>query len=388
MILYRQHFHKFPEGHLKEYKTQAKIREILLSIGCQNEWINDCAGTGLVVNLRGQGEPDEDKQRIIALRADIDGLKMQENNDLEYKSQTEYAHMCGHDGHISMLLAAASIFIQNLNKISQNMMIRLLFQPAEEGPGGALPMINDGCLEGVDEIFGLHNRPIYLPGLIRVKSGAVMASSTIVEIKVRGVSGHGSQPHMIQDAISASAAILCQLHAIKSRLIESKHNVVLSITQFTGGFADSVFPDSCYLQGTIRTFDSQILKDLEDKIIKVAQTTAISMGCTAEVKFVERYPPLINHPDQAKFIENLTANAFGAEFVGEQGLPVSGAEDFSFYLHHKPGCFFFLLTYDFNFPNRALHQSNFDFNDNLLATGAYIWVKIIEEKFNCKLLTE
>ena len=160
---------------------------------------------------------------MIAIRADIDGLLMEESNKtLEYTSQTSYAHMCGHDGHTATLLAAAKVLWTHREKIPTGKTVRLLFQPAEEGPGGAKPMIAEGCLDGVDEVYGFHNIPNAKNGIIRVKDGPVMAYGSKVDIKIYGRGGHGSTPHLVKDVIGAAAGIHCALHAVKSRMVESR----------------------------------------------------------------------------------------------------------------------------------------------------------------------
>eukprot|EP00347_Sterkiella_histriomuscorum_P003368 403364563 len=394
IIEYRHHFHKYPEGHLNEYNTQAKLIEILRGFGYEEQQISKCADTGLIVDVKGEGEEqistqNSDSIKMIALRADMDGLKMEEHNkEIEYKSTTEYAHMCGHDGHMANLLAVAQILINNKHKIPINKQIRLLFQPAEEGPGGAKLMIQGGCLEGVDEIYGLHNRPMFKDGMIRVKKGAMMASSTTINIKVRGRGGDGSKPDLVDDVISASASIICQLHTIKSRMIDSKQNAVLSITQFKSGNSKYYLPDESIIQGTLRTFDQKILREIESKIQHICECTALMFGVSSECDFDEKYPPLINHDKEAQFIQQLASEYFGQHNVSSDGLPVSGSEDFAFYLHEKPGCFFQLITHDERFPDRALHQSNFDYNDDMIATGAYFFLRIIESRLDCKIIKE
>jgi len=207
LIQLRQHFHKFPEGHFKEVKTQAKLLETLTSFGIKD--IKKCAKTGLVADIHGTGkETAAGGIKCVAIRADIDGLFMPENNhDLPYRTTTEYAHMCGHDGHMVMLLAAAQVLAKHTDKIPKGKTVRLLFQPAEESPGGALPMVKEGCLEGVDEVYGLHNFPNFDEGDIRVCDGGFFAGIICVKITVKGQGGHGSSPHKIVDPIAAANQI-------------------------------------------------------------------------------------------------------------------------------------------------------------------------------------
>lgn len=182
------------------------LREVA---GIQDAQIKKCAGTGLIVEIKGKNQAQKSSPLCIALRADIDGLKMKENNpDLPYASKTEFAHMCGHDGHTATLIMAACILQKNQGKFPENCSIRLFFQPAEEGPGGAQPMIEEGCLEGVDEVYGMHNVPNFREGEIRVKEGPMMASICGVKIIIKGQGGHSSVPHCFNDVISCGATIL------------------------------------------------------------------------------------------------------------------------------------------------------------------------------------
>jgi amidohydrolase len=198
--------HQNAEGHMKEYNTQAKIKEMLISLGgFRPEEIKAIAGTGLIIDINGEG-PEGKGPVSLALRADIDGLEMPENNpDLPYRSQTKYAHMCGHDGHTATMIMAGCILNKNKALISKGSKVRLMFQPAEEGPGGAKPMIEEGALDSIDEVYGLHNVPNAPAGMILVKSGPVMASISGVKITIKGKGGHSSMPHLFNDVISAGA---------------------------------------------------------------------------------------------------------------------------------------------------------------------------------------
>lgn len=197
LIAFRHDVHQNAEIGFKEFETQKKVKAMLLSYGIDESNIKPCAGTGLVVDIHGTGEAGpESGVKTVAFRADMDALPIPENNpDLPYKTTTPYAHMCGHDGHMATLLAAAQVLQNRRDRIPKGKTVRLLFQPAEEGPGGALPMIKEGCLEGVDEVYGYHNVPNFDEGDVRVIEGAIMSRSIVVRIKVFGKGGHGSAPH-------------------------------------------------------------------------------------------------------------------------------------------------------------------------------------------------
>ena len=225
MINLRRKIHSHPEGGFKEVVTQKVLSDTLLSFGVDKKCIKTCAKTGLVVDIYGTAPADKNSKgcNLVALRTDLDGLPMPENNQsLPYKTQTEFAHMCGHDGHMACLMAAAQVFCANRDKIPKNKGIRLLLQPAEEGPGGAKPMVEEGCMEGVDEVYGFHNIPNFDEGDIRVCEGPFFAAVTIVKIKIIGQGGHGSTPHKLSDPISAANAVYSALNCILPRNICSR----------------------------------------------------------------------------------------------------------------------------------------------------------------------
>lgn len=334
MVAFRRDVHKHAEPGFKEFETSRKIKEMLLSFGIEEESIKSCAVTGWVVDIRGTGEetPSVEGVKTIALRADMDALPMPENTTVEYKTVTPFAHMCGHDGHMATLLAATQVIMKNRHKIGRDKLLRLLFQPAEEGPGGALPMIKKGCLEGVDEVYGFHNISIFEEGDVRVIDGPIMAAVTTVKIKVLGKGGHGSVPHMINDVITAGAAILNNLHTIKSRCVDSKENFTFTITQFTSGFTYNVFPDDAFMQGTIRCYSPSALEIIKSKINLIAESTAEALGCKAEVELTDLYPPTINHKVQTDHVIRICKRYMGEERVSSKMLPITGSEDFAYFL--------------------------------------------------------
>ena len=203
--------------------------------------------------------------------------------------------MCGHDGHVATILSVAYVLSKSLDKIPKDRTIRLLFQPAEEGPGGAKPMIEEGCLEGVDEVYGYHNIPNFDEGDIRVCSGPFFACSTSITVKVNGQGGHGSAPHKIRDPINAISAIHQSLNSIKSRNLDSRKNAVFSICHIESGHTFNVFPDFAIMRGTIRTFEDESLNTLKERITEICHSVAKAHQCSAEVDIWHKYPPVINH---------------------------------------------------------------------------------------------
>ena len=250
--------------------------------------------------------------------------------------------MCGHDGHMATLLAATQALVNNRGKIPKGKRVRVLFQPAEEGTGGAKPMIKEGCLDGVQEVYGFHNMPDFDEGDIRVVSGPIMASSTTVKMRVIGQGGHGSVPHMLKDVITCGGAIINNLHTVKSRGIDSKENFIFSITKFESGFTYNVFPDDATILGTIRTYDAKVLEKVKEKMIHIATKTAAAFECKVEFEINDKYPPTVNHPRETEHVVRLAEKHFGK--VKTEGLPITAAEDFSYYLLERPGCFYMLGT--------------------------------------------
>ncbi|CDW83506.1 amidohydrolase [Stylonychia lemnae] len=390
LIELRRDIHKHPEGGFQEFETQKKLKAALFSYGIEEENIKVAAKTGLVVDIQGKGEVQADNKgiKMIALRADMDALPIPENNpDLEYKTTNSWAHMCGHDGHMTTLLAAAQVIANNRDKMPSDKTVRLLLQPAEEGPGGALPMIKeDNCLQDVDEVYGFHNVPNFLEGEVRVVSGPIMAQVSVVRINVVGRGGHGSLPHLVNDVITASAFILNNLHTIKSRCIHNKENFVFTICQVDSGFTHNVFPDKSFMQGTIRSYNNEVLKKIKEKIVLIAETTAETYGCKATVDVFDMYPATINHPTETQHIQRLAKQHLGEHLLSEQDLPLTASEDFSYFLEEKPGCFYMLgLKRPTDNTNKSLHTSNYDFNDDMIAYGGYFYTRIVEDRLDVKL---
>ena len=389
IIEFRRDVHQHAELGFKEFETSKKIKDLLLSFGVPESCIIPCAGTGLIVELQGTADSVSTGLKCVALRADMDALPIPEkNSDLPYHTVTNAAHMCGHDGHMAMLLAAAAAIAKNRDKIPKDQKVRLLFQPAEEASeSGAMAMIKGGCLESVEEIYGLHNVPNFPAGMVFVCDGPIMAAVTSVNIKVNGQGGHGSMPQMVKDAVSAGAAILNNLHVVKSRCIDPKENFSFTITQFQSGFTDNVFPDDALLTGSVRSYNKDALQKIKDKIKHIAETTAAVFDCTAEVTLEDELPPTVNHKTETDHIKRLAAQYLGPDRVSDKYLPLTSSEDFSYYLQQKPGCFFMLGT---NKPgtNYNLHTSTYDFNDDCIGVGSYFFTRIVEDRLQVKILDE
>ncbi|OQS07405.1 amidohydrolase family protein, partial [Thraustotheca clavata] len=388
IVALRQSLHASPEVSFKEFKTQERIKQFLITeAGIPEQDIRTCAGTGLVVDVQGPRTSPEVPVRCIALRADMDALPMTENNPhLNYHStQHQAAHMCGHDGHMASLMSFSVLLNRKRDQLPPNTSVRLLFQPAEEGHFGAVEMIKDGCLNGVDEVYGYHNMPAPV-GTLLVKPGPVMSHSSRFSIRISGPGGHGSAPHQTTDPIVAAGHIIVAMQSIVSRNVSAQDSAIISITQVHGGEADNVIPSSVVLSGTTRDFSPSVSEIIEQRMKAIVESTAAAFNVKGEFTFRSGYPVTFNTEAEANLVEELAIKALGKDNVSANGLPYAASEDFSYYLQERPGCFFFLGTNDENIPqNRTLHSDTFDFNDAILPIAARIFLGIVQRQLNCQL---
>ncbi len=371
----RHAIHSWPEPGFEEVQTQKRIREELVALGLEPK---TCARTGLVADI-GTGT------RTIALRADIDCLRMTEaNSELPWRSRRDgYAHMCGHDGHTATLIGAAQLLSAASGRLGGR--IRLVFQPAEEGPGGAAEMIADGALEGVDEIYGMHNWPQAPLGTLRTIAGPCMAHVAEFQATILGNGGHASQPQQCVDPILAASAVVVALQSVVSRAVHYKDSAVISVTTMHGGEIFNVIPDRVELGGTIRVLSDEVWDVVERRIREVVSNTAASFGARGEVVFNRMYPALVNTPAETAHVERIGREIFGAAHVDDEELPLLGAEDFAYFLQHRPGCFFFLGGGEPGRSNAACHATNYDFNDALIGPGMAFWIRLVEDRLGSTL---
>jgi len=375
LIALRHDIHRWPEPGFEEVRTQAAIMAALSEAGLSPR---ACAGTGVVVDI-GSGDGP-----CIALRADIDCLRMTEANPhLPYRSERDgLAHMCGHDGHTATLVGAGILLAGVADRLPGR--IRLLFQPAEEGPGGAPVMIAEGCLEGVDEIYGMHNWPAAPLGALRTISGPCMATVAEMSITVTGKGVHASQPQDGRDPVLAAAHIVTAMQSIISRNVHYQDRCVVSVTTIHGGEAFNVIPDTVTMSGTIRALSEESYDLITARIEAVATGTATAMGCSAQVMINRMYPVLVNTPKETALVESVARAVFGT--VSDELLPMLGAEDFAFFLQQRPGCFFFLGGGEPGRSNAICHATNYDYNDHLIDIGVRFWIKLIEARMDVALL--
>lgn len=373
----RRDLHTYPELAFEETRTADQVASWL------EKWdipVHRGLGvTGVVGILKGTGGEGPS----VGLRADMDALPMQELNEFEHKSRHDgKMHACGHDGHTAMLLGAARYLSEHRDFAGT---IYLIFQPAEEGFGGAREMIKDGLftLFPMQAVFGLHNWPGMPAGTFGVLPGGMMASSNTFEIRIEGKGAHGGMPHLGVDPIMAAVQLAQSLQTIVSRNVDPLEPVVLSITQIHAGSADNVIPNEAVMRGTVRTFSTEALDLVETRMRELCEQSCAAQGCKAEFDFDRRYPPTINNPEQAAFCAQVIRELVGPDKLRQDIRPSMGAEDFSFMLQEVPGCYVWLGNGDGDHRSQGhgmgpcmLHNGSYDFNDALIPIGASYWAKL------------
>jgi hippurate hydrolase len=373
----RRDLHAHPELCFEEKRTADLVAAKLTEWGIP---IHRGLGTTGVVGIVKAGNSN----RAIGLRADMDALPMQEFNTFYHASvHPGKMHACGHDGHTAMLLAAAQHFATHRNFDGT---VYLIFQPAEEGGGGAREMIKDGLFEQfpMDAVFGMHNWPGAAVGNFAASAGPVMASSNEFKITIRGKGGHAAMPHNGLDPVPVACQMVQAFQTIISRNKKPIEAGVISVTMVHAGEATNVIPDSCELQGTVRTFSIELLDMIEQRMRDMAMHTAAAFGMVCEFEFDRNYPPTINSEKETAFARRVLADIVGEQRVGVQE-PTMGAEDFSYMLMVKPGCYVFIANGDGNHRDMGhgggpcmLHNPSYDFNDQLIPLGATYWVRLAE----------
>ena len=377
----RRDIHAHPELCFEEVRTADVVAQKLTEWGIP---IHRGLGKSGVVGIV-KGRDGGANGRAIGLRADMDALPMQEFNTFAHASQHHgKMHACGHDGHTAMLLAAAQHFAKHRNFDGT---VYLIFQPAEEGGGGARVMIEDGLLEQfpMQAVFGMHNWPGMKMGQFAVSPGPVMASSNEFKITIHGKGGHAAMPHTGIDPVPIACQMVQAFQTIISRNKKPVDAGVISVTMIHTGEATNVVPDSCELQGTVRTFTLEVLDMIEARMKQVAEHTCAAHEATCDFEFVRNYPPTVNSAAEADFARKVMASIVGEANVLVQE-PTMGAEDFAFMLQARPGAYCFIANGDGGHRDLGhgggpctLHNPSYDFNDDLIPLGATYWVRLAEE---------
>jgi hippurate hydrolase len=361
---WRRDLHSHPELLYDLPHTSAFVAAKLREFGC-DAVITGLAGTGVVGVLHGRRGPGGP---AVALRADMDALPITEATGRPWSStRPGLMHACGHDGHTAMLLGAAKHLAETRGFDGT---VVLVFQPAEEGGGGALRMIEDGLFDKVriDRIFAIHNLPGLDVGRMALVDGPVMAAADKFRIAVKGRGGHAAMPHQAVDPVAIGSAIVLGAQTLVSRRTDPLAAAVVSITRFSAGETDNVIAEEAMLAGTIRTLDETVRGEIAERFDRLVRLTAEAHGGTATLEIRRGYPVTVNDPAEVAFAADVARAVLGPDNVGA-GTPMMGAEDFAYYLRHRPGAYLFLG----NGPSAGLHHPAYDFDDGALPGGVAFW---------------
>ena len=375
IIDWRRDFHQYPELGFDEHRTSKIIGEALKEMGLAPQM--NVGKTGVTADLTfGEGP-------TIALRADMDALPMQETSGLDFSSKHDgVMHACGHDGHMAMLLGAAKVLTQNGD--SFNGTVRFIFQPAEEGAGGARYMIEDGCLDGVDEIYGIHVWNYQPVGEVGITDGPVLAAADMFEIKIKGIGGHGAAPQGTIDAVVVASHLVQALQTIVSRNTNPLESTVVTIGTINGGHNFNIIADEVTLSGTARAYTEENRNLIKTRMAEIIDGVAKTFGAEISFDYEDGYPPTINHTDPVNKVLKAAERV-----VGEKaGMPYlsMGGEDFSYYLQKIPGCFFFVgsAPNDQKLFETPHHCSHFTMDERALLVGPSIYLNLVDDLLGIK----
>jgi hippurate hydrolase len=372
-IAVRRDIHRHPEMGYKEYRTSDLVAEQLERFGYTVT--RGLGGTGVVGQLR-RGSSN----KALGLRADMDALPIEEATGLPYAScHTGIMHACGHDGHTAMLLAAAKHIAAHVQFSGT---LNLIFQPAEEGLGGARKMMEDGLFSRFpcDAVFAMHNMPGHPQGHLVLRDGAMMASSDNVTITLDGQGGHGAMPHLAADPVVAGAAIVLGLQSIVARNVDPQEMAVITVGAFNAGVANNVIPQTATLRLSVRALNREVRTLLEQRITELVHAQAQSYGVRAQIDYRRGYPVLVNHLQQTDFARDVAEELVGSARVTRQGKALTGSEDFAFFLEQVPGCYLLIGNGDGASGGHGacmVHNPGYDFNDQNVAVGSAYWSLLV-----------
>ncbi|WP_431303389.1 M20 aminoacylase family protein [Sediminicoccus sp. BL-A-41-H5] len=368
---WRRDFHAHPEFGFEERRTASRVAERLRGFGF-TEVVEGLGGTGVVATLtRGSGN------RSIALRADMDALRIPEATGLPYGSTNPgVMHACGHDGHTTMLLGAARRLAEEGGFDGT---VRFIFQPAEEWGRGALAMLADGLMERFpfDEIYGLHNQPGLPLGQFRTRAGAIMSAEDNFEITLRGLGGHASRPQEGREALVAACALVMNLQSIVSRRVAPTQTAVVSVTELLTDGTRNALPGLARILGDARSFHPKVSTVIEEEMRRIAAGTAASYGLECEVTYTREFIPTLNDAEATAAALAAARSVMGTENVAEQAEPHTGSEDFARFLEHAPGCFAFIGNGE---ASKPLHNPGYDFSDAALPHGVAFFTRIVRDR--------
>ncbi len=366
----RRDFHAHPELGMEEARTSEIVAEKLKSWGLEVH--RGLGNTGVVGTLRIGNAP-----RSIGLRADMDALPMSEASSFEHRSKYDgRMHACGHDGHTAMLLGAARYLAETKNFEG---CVHFIFQPAEEGLGGAKAMLRDGLFERFpcDTVFGMHNHPGMAVGEFAMRPGPMMAGGALFDIKITGVGAHGARPESGVDPVVVAAHIITASQTIVSRNLGARDAAVLSITQMHGGDAYNVIPEEARLMGTARAFSGNIMSRMEETLRRTVEGVAAGLGAKAELDFRTVFAPLVNDTEQTGFAAGCASEIVGEDRVNPNLDKIMGSDDFSFMLEHAPGAYIRIGNGE---DSAQVHNPGYDFNDDAIPYGVAFWAQLVENK--------
>ncbi len=373
MTEWRRDIHQHPELKFEENRTSDLVAAKLEEFGIEIH--RGLAKTGVVGTIRNGDGPS------IGLRADMDALPLEEKNSFKHASSNPgKMHACGHDGHTAMLLGAAKHLAASKNFKGT---VNLIFQPAEEGGGGGELMIKEGLFEmfPVDSVYGLHNWPGMPAGTFGVGSGPIMAAADMFDLTINGRGGHAAFPDQCIDPIVVASQVVSALQTITSRNTHPVDSVVISVTQIHAGDAYNVIPDSVLMHGTVRTFQTETRDKIPSSMLRVAEGVCAAYGTTCELNYMSGYPATINSVPETEISAKAVVDLLGEDKIILNPTPSMGAEDFSYMLEARPGCYVWLgIGPGKGEAGCMLHSSRYDFNDDVLPTGASYWVKLVENE--------
>jgi amidohydrolase len=369
VVAWRRDLHQHPELNYDVHRTAALVADKLKAFGC-DDVVTGIGRTGVVGLIKGRFPGG----KTIGLRADMDALPINETTGKAYASSVPgKMHACGHDGHTAMLLGAAKYLSETRNFAGT---VAVIFQPAEEGGGGGKAMVDDGLMTrfGVDEVYGMHNLPGMPVGHFGLRTGPIMAAADQFEIVVKGRGAHAAMPHKSIDTVYVASQLVTALQSVVARNVDPLESAVLSVTTFHAGDASNVIPQEAVLTGTVRTFNPAI----QDLVVKRMNTIIDAMAAMHEASirfdFSLGYPVTVNHAHQTEFATEIARDIAGNDRVETAIAPMMGAEDFSYMLNERPGCFIFVG----NGNSAGLHHPAYDFDDSVIPLGISYWAKLVE----------
>jgi amidohydrolase len=377
MTEWRRDFHAHPELGFQEHRTSDIVAAKLADWGIEVH--RGLGRTGVVGVLRGR-KSDGGGNRAIGLRADMDALPMEEANSFFHRSLNPgRMHACGHDGHTTMLLGAARYLAETGNFSGT---VHLIFQPAEEGLAGAKAMMDDGLFQRFpcDAIYGIHNIPGLPLGKVKALTGTQLAAVDYFSVVLRGRSSHGARPHQGIDTVSIAAQVVNVLNGLPSRHVDALETAIISIGQIHGGTSDIVIPETVELRGSVRTLKPAVRDLVEELFHRAVHNTAAAQGGSAEISYRRSYPPTVNTPHETERAALGAAAVVGAENVIREGDPNLAGDDVAFMLECVPGAFIFFGQCDAGRGGTPVHNTSYDFNDDLLPIGASYLARMVEQE--------